>query len=115
MSLTHLKTDHIVCVRRILSEHVHDLPVSVFIFGSRAGPTHRSGSDLDLLLDTEATIPFSTLSRLKESFEESDLPFRVDVVLRADISPEFYHRIQADLTFLCAFGDNSQTSDNQRL
>ena len=115
MSLTYLEIDHIDCVRRILSGYLHDIPVSVFIFGSRAGPAHRPGSDLDLLLDTDATIPLSTLSRLNESFEESDLPFRVDIVLRADMSPDFYNRIQADLTFLCAFGDNSQTSDDQRL
>ena len=37
------------------------------------------------------------------SFEESDVPFHVDIVLRTDISPEFYQCIQEDLLPLCDF------------
>jgi predicted nucleotidyltransferase len=80
------------------------------VFGSRTGPTHRPASDVDLLLDSEVSIPLSTLARLKEAFEESHLPFRVDVVLRSALSPTFYQRIGKDLTLLCQFHGNASES-----
>jgi predicted nucleotidyltransferase len=65
---------------------------------------------LDLLIDTQEQIPLSTIAQLKESFEESDLPFHVDIVLRTDISPEFYRRIQEDLLPLCDFHDTAKST-----
>lgn len=103
-----LKPEHKQILVSILETYFHDTSLSVFVFGSRAGTSPRPDSDLDLLLDAQAGIPLSTLGRLKEAFEESDLPFRVDVVCRADISPDFYRRIQADLTPLCIFGDTAR-------
>ena len=103
MTIMSLKPEHKQILVSILKTYFHDTSLSVFMFGSRTGTSPRPDSDLDLLLDTQAEIPFSTLARLKEAFEESDLPFRVDVVCRADISPEFYQHLQADLTPLCTF------------
>ena len=108
MPVTTLTTDHTEILCRILRACLHDLSLSVFVFGSRTSLSHRRESDVDLLLDTAAAIPLSTLSRLKEAFEESNLPFRVDVVLRTDISPEFYQRISQDCMLLCACGDATQ-------
>jgi predicted nucleotidyltransferase len=104
MPLTSLETKHTETIRRILHEYLHDTPFMAYVFGSRTGRRYRPESDLDLLLDTEAKIPLSKLARLKGAFEDSDLPFRVDVVLRSEISPEFYQRIRQDLVPLCAFG-----------
>lgn len=110
MSLAYLKPEHIDSVRRILHTHLRHLSLTVFVFGSRIGPAYRPASDLDLLLDSEVSIPLSTLARLKEAFEDSDLPFRVDVVLRSAISPAFYQRICGDLTLLCRFNGNAAKS-----
>lgn len=96
--MTTLKPEHKQILVSILDTYFHATPLSVFIFGSRASGSARPDSDLDLLLDAQDEIPLSTLAKLKEAFEESDLPFRVDVVCRADISPEFDQRIRAGLT-----------------
>jgi predicted nucleotidyltransferase len=106
MSLVYLKPEHINALRRILRAHLHHIPLTVFVFGSRTGPTYRPDSDLELLLDSEIDIPLSTLAELKEAFEESDLPFRVDVVLRSTMRPAFYQHICKDLTILCRFHGN---------
>jgi predicted nucleotidyltransferase len=103
MPITDLNSKHANLLRAILGQYFHDMPVSVFLFGSRVGTAYRPDSDLDLLIDAAQDIPLSTRAQLKEAFEESALPFRVDVVFRTDISPDFYQRIQEHLIPLCAF------------
>ena len=105
-----LKPEHIRSLRCILRAHLCHAPCRVFVFGSRTGPGYRPASDIDLLLDSEVDIPLSTLARLKGAFEESDLPFRVDVVLRSALSSTFYQRIRKDLTLLCQFDGNGSES-----
>lgn len=105
--MTSLKREHSETLRAILGQYFRHTPTSVFVFGSRTGQAYRPDSDVDLLIETQEEIPLNTLARLKEAFEESDLPFRVDVVLRTDVSPEFYQRIQEDLTPLCAFSGSA--------
>jgi predicted nucleotidyltransferase len=98
--MTNLTLKHENILLTILREYFHHLPLSVFVFGSRAGASPRTDSDLDLLIDSAEEIPLSTIAKLKEALEDSDLPFRVDIVLRTDVSPEFYQRIRGDLTLL---------------
>ena len=103
MPITDLSSKHTNLLCAILGQYFHNMPVSVFLFGSQAGTVYRPDSDLDLLIDAAPDIPLSRRAQLQEAFEESTLPFRVDVVFRTDISPEFYQRIQEHLIPLCAF------------
>lgn len=76
-----LTTGQIEAIQNILERALIDEQVLiVWIFGSRARGDHRSYSDVDLLL--EATPPFSDvqLSKLKGDLEESNLPFKFDLV-----------------------------------
>lgn len=65
-------------VKRLLARHVTGCEVRVF--GSRAGGKPKSYSDLDLALVGPGKIDSGCLTRLKEDFQNSDLPFRVDIV-----------------------------------
>jgi predicted nucleotidyltransferase len=58
------------------------------VFGSRAEGTARRYSDIDLGLAGEP-LSFDQLGRLSEALEESELPYRVDVVNLAETSREF--------------------------
>lgn len=80
-------------VRQILREKVPELEVRVF--GSRASWTARETSDLDLVLMTKEPLDISCMTELKESFSESNLPFRVDVVDWADTSEKFREIIES--------------------
>ena len=51
----------------------------VHLFGSRAKGNYKSGSDIDLAIITEAILP-KTISIITTEFEESSLPFKVDLV-----------------------------------
>jgi predicted nucleotidyltransferase len=51
----------------------------VFLFGSRAKGNYHSGSDIDLAIMNDGLNPQTILS-LTSDFEESSLPYKVDLV-----------------------------------
>ena len=63
----------------IIKNVLKTYPYRFYVFGSRAKNKARPLSDLDLCIKEEAPIPLSTLARIEADFEESDLPFKVDV------------------------------------
>lgn len=81
---------------RILTEHLPEA-VEVYVFGSRAGGRPRRVSDLDILLDAKRPISPEVILDLKEAFDESDLPWKVDLIDRQAISERFFGAIKGDL------------------
>ena len=75
-------------VSAIQCEHLPG-DVTVHVFGSRAGGRVKAWSDLDLLLEGPAALPLSLIAALVEAFDESDLPWKVDLVDRKTISDGF--------------------------
>jgi predicted nucleotidyltransferase len=69
-----------------------------YAYGSRVKGTHRKFSDLDLCVME----PLSDLEMfyLEEAFEESNLPFKVDVRRWSDMSKNFRTIVQDDLVKL---------------
>ena len=63
---------------KILKEVLTNFNYNFYIFGSRITPKARKFSDLDLLYFEE--IPLNVLLQLEEALEESDLPYKVDLV-----------------------------------
>lgn len=74
-------------VLTILEELVPNCEVRVF--GSRIKGTAAKYSDLDLVCVGEEKLAFRALSKISDAFEESDLPFRVDILDWNAITPEF--------------------------
>jgi len=89
-----LPPSQIETVKRILSEHVPECEVRVF--GSRIKQAAKAWSDLDLAIVGTDKLGQHALYDLKEAFEESDLPIRVDVLDWHAISPEFRAVIDGD-------------------
>jgi predicted nucleotidyltransferase len=84
-------------VQNILRAH---LPATAraFVFGSRAtGKTKRS-SDLDLAIDLGRILTREENADLADAFDESDLPYRVDVVDLNGASESFRAIIERDRT-----------------
>ena len=74
-------------IQAVLEQHIPHL--EVWAFGSRARGTPKPYSDLDLALVGDQPVGLPTLAALAESFVESDLPFKVDLVDWASTSPAF--------------------------
>ena len=89
LELTH---DQLHVVRALLQAHLPGRPVRAF--GSRAEGRAQSHSDLDLVILDDAPIPALVLAELRADFEESDLPFRVDLVRWADLPPTLQQHIR---------------------
>ncbi|KLL04717.1 MAG: hypothetical protein MRERV_13c004 [Mycoplasmataceae bacterium RV_VA103A] len=60
--------------------------------------TARKFSDLDLCYQEE--MPWNIYGRIKEDFEESNLPFKVDLVFWGWMSEEFREMIKGDLVLV---------------
>jgi type I restriction enzyme S subunit len=75
-----LEDRYLKIIKDILDNHSELDKHSVFIFGSRAMGNAHKFSDVDIGIKGDRPIEYSVITRLVDDFEESDLPFRVDVV-----------------------------------
>ena len=75
----------------IAQEIIKSLPedIKVFVFGSRAKGTNKRASDLDLAIDAGRKLTKKELSNLENAFDESDIPYKVDIVDMQNISDSF--------------------------
>ena len=89
-----IRPDHLEIVQGILREH---LPMGVkgWVFGSRSNWSTKDSSDLDLALEGESKLSHKVLGALKDAFEDSSLPFTVDVVDLNRISGAFKQIVES--------------------
>jgi type I restriction enzyme S subunit len=88
----------------------------VWAFGSRQRWTNKDYSDLDLAIVGHDKQPLSVINRLRESFMDSTLPYRVDVLDYHAVLPSFRKIIDAEheVIFIsnchpCSKGDREKT------
>jgi type I restriction enzyme S subunit len=96
--MINLRPDHLALVQKILAQYAPGCEVRAF--GSRVRGTVKDHSDLDLALVGAGPLKLEHLSRLQEAFEESDLPFRVDVLDWNAVSEEFRGLIEQQYDIL---------------
>ena len=82
-----LKPDHCKIICEILARQLPG--VEVKLFGSRANDTAKPYSDIDLVIMGNEPLPVTTMRILRDAFDDSDLPFQVDLVEWAGTSDEF--------------------------
>jgi len=82
-------------ILRILERYLSDED-KVFAFGSRVKGQARKNSDFDLVIDANKTIPLVKLWKIKDEFEESDIPFRIDISDWHTLSDSFKNFIKQD-------------------
>ena len=93
-----LNPHHLDTVKRILAEHLPGCEVRAF--GSRATWTAKEHSDLDLVVVGAKPLDWNRQCLVREAFEESDLPIRVDVVDWESLSEGFRQAIDGDCVVL---------------
>jgi predicted nucleotidyltransferase len=95
-----LSSNHLDIVSQILKEHA--VGCEVWAYGSRVNGNARKYSDLDLVIKADQQLEQCVLLGLKDAFESSDLPFRVDVLDWNRISDEFKKRILEKYIVICS-------------
>ena len=84
-------------VDQLLNTYVHDL--EVWAYGSRVKWSSHTTSDLDLVVFAGPNHAYR-VARLRDAFDESDLPFRVDVHIWDRLPNSFHKHITEDYLIL---------------
>ncbi len=98
LEMIDLSPRHLATVKSILAEHVPECEVRAY--GSRARWTARDYSDVDLAVVGKGPLDRGVIADLKEAFQDSDLPMRVDVLDWHGVSVEFRDAIRAEAVVL---------------
>ena len=93
----------------LLDRHLPD--TAAWAYGSRVKGTSRPASDLDLVVFARPE-QSAQVAELREAFEESDLPFRVDLFVWDETPESFRTRIEAEHAVLNK--NDSTRKDNKR-
>ena len=91
-----LSAQHLDTVRAILQSTVPS--IYAFAFGSRVHEINTVGkikkhSDIDIALEPAHPLGWRELADVREAFEESDLPMRVDVIDWSVCTDDFKHHV----------------------
>jgi len=68
----------------------------IIVFGSRIHGTAKSWSDLNLAIKADSALDWKLLAEIKKTFQESELPFRVDILDRNDRTESFRKAIETN-------------------
>lgn len=102
-----LNTKQLETIKRILK--ILETDYEVWAYGSRVKGDAGKYSDLDLVVKGDGAVKQDVLFRLKNEFEISDLPFRVDILDWNRISDEFRKQILENYTVILP-ADNKDTN-----
>ena len=80
---------------------------TVWAYGSRVRGMARPHSDLDLAAFATSQQQ-AAIADLQEAFDESDLPFRVDLLVWHELPERFHHTIAADYAVVQQATDSSK-------
>ncbi|MCM1265624.1 MAG: nucleotidyltransferase domain-containing protein [Candidatus Gastranaerophilales bacterium] len=93
--MINLEEKYINFVKEIVAKHLQDC--EVYIFGSRVKNTAKKYSDIDIALKCKNLTP-ENLLKIQAEFENSTLPYEVDVIDLNSVSETFKKHIIRDLT-----------------
>ncbi len=105
-----IRPDQLEIVQEILLKHL-PAGVKVWVFGSRANWTTKDSSDLDLALEGESKLSHKVLGALKDAFEDSALPYTVDVLDLNRIGDSFRKIVESQKVLLPVDGDGTTAGD----
>ncbi len=82
---------------KIVKDILKKYPYSFFFYGSRVKGDFTKSSDLDILLVSDDETLQSDIEKLKLEFNESLIPYRVNISRRDKMEDYFYKLIEKDL------------------
>lgn len=98
--------EHLSIVLAVLQASLHS-PATVWAFGSRTKHITKKYSDLDLIIDAPQPLSLDVLAKLDSAFEETPLPYKVDIVDWNQISTSFKDRIKKERILIGKIQKNS--------
>lgn len=70
----------------------------VYVFGSRATNSHHPFSDIDLLIESAASVdlPEVFLAELRERIEDSNFPLKLELVRASELARSYRERVDRE-------------------
>ncbi len=93
--MINLDEKYINFIKASISRYLPDC--KIFIFGSRVKGTAKKYSDIDIALNSK-NLDENILLKIQNEFENSTLPYEVDIIDINNISETFKNHILNDLT-----------------
>jgi predicted nucleotidyltransferase len=82
-------------IKNLFQKHFGDLPdAKIYLFGSRSKGTHKKYSDVDLAVKTKAKEISKRIALFKASWEETKIPYKVDITSWKDIYKPYLQDIR---------------------
>ena len=88
-----IQAEYLEIIRGILAKHAPGAEARVF--GSRVAGTSAKYSDVDIAIIGSEKLSLDVRAALRTAFEESDLPFHVDIIDWHGVSDAFKKRIES--------------------
>ena len=76
-------------LKQIVRKYLPDQAYKTFVFGSRVNGSNRKFSDIDLGVKGPKELSAKEYIMIKNEFDDSDLPYRVDLIDFANVSDKF--------------------------
>jgi predicted nucleotidyltransferase len=83
-------------VHQIACEHLHGDNATLYLFGSWARKEEQKSSDIDLGIYYETPLPTGTMARLRSAYEDSNIPYRVELVDLTETSESFRNKVMEE-------------------
>jgi predicted nucleotidyltransferase len=80
-------------VRQILLQRLSPYNAKLLLFGSMARGDFWRASDIDVAVLPDKKLPVGLLSELREQLEDSNIPYRVELVDLSTVSKNFAKRV----------------------
>jgi predicted nucleotidyltransferase len=99
MSKFGLNENQLHFIEQIFLKHLAGNRFKVWIFGSRATGKYRKYSDVDLLIEC-SNLNSVLMSRIRGDIEESNFPYKTDIVDIKSLAPDYAQGIEEDKKLL---------------
>ena len=88
-----MKNKYLLELKKTVKESLGDEKVRIFLFGSRARQDNYIFSDVDIGILTEGKMDKRKISLLREKLENSNIPYKVDLIDLQEVSDDFREEI----------------------
>ena len=85
---------------RIIKSILGQYPYDFYYYGSRVKGDYQKSSDLDILLKSEDDVPYSVIDNIELKFNESKIPYIINISLYKNIDKNFYNMIKNNLVMV---------------
>ncbi|WP_096202427.1 nucleotidyltransferase family protein [Bacillus sp. FJAT-45350] len=80
-------------IKEIVRYHLQGVTAKVYLFGSWARHRERNSSDIDIAIELVNPSSKGVISTIREAFEESTIPYRIEVVNLDDTNIDFKNKV----------------------